>query len=683
LTSISGWSQVINAPQLTVGTQDSSSQQVNDNAIKLINSEYGTFYLNEDNTINVVVGNVIFEHKGERLYADSARLNITNNTLHAYKNVKITQQDGTTCYADYMFYNGQTEIVELVGHVQIISQQDNLWSDKIIYNLKTNIGYYNTGGVLQSNNTVISSRYAQYNANTYDARFKGNVNVEDPDYLIISSDLNYNTESRIAKFYGPSIIKSDSTILYTTDGYYDTYNEVAQFNKRSSIFSQKQYIEADTMDYDKKTSLGIGRGQVVLIDSARKINIYGHLATINELTGQAYVTIQPFAMMYDTDDTTWVVADTFFTEPTKNLLLYNTETRPTHLSPQDSLLYTLDILRRAMVDIDTTLSQDTIVNDTTEINIPDEIIDDSVNIDIPIVDSNLIDPIRGYIDTIQQYNPPYQEDSLSTDKLIQNFDSLLAPTTDTLERLDIPMVDSLSQFERMQTDTIQNNEEPRYLVAYHNVFIYNDSFQAKCDSLRYSQEDTLLVLYKNPVLWYDDQQVIGEVIKAFVDSQEIRYIHIPKNGILIAQSTLRNEVMFDQIQANEIWAFFSNNKIDSVIGKGNAQTIYYPKDEDNRYIGVSKASSMHLKMVFDTDSTSQDKRLTEVIYYTDHEQEMFPLKEAPLQEMKLSRFKWRKNEKMANKDAFIDTLRARTYSSDLRENINQHIQKDKSIKSEH
>src|SRR5690606_9216300 len=175
------------------------------------------------------------------------------------------------------------------------------------------------------------------------------------------------------------------------------------------------------------------------------------------------------------------------------------------------LLYTLDILRRAMVDIDTTLSQDTIVNDTTEINIPDEIIDDSVNIDIPIVDSNLIDPIRGYIDTIQQYNPPYQEDSLSTDKLIQNFDSLIATATDTLERLDIPMVDSLSQFERMQTDTIQNNEEPRYLVAYHNVFIYNDSFQAKCDSLRYSQEDTLLVLYKNPVLWYDDQQVIGEV----------------------------------------------------------------------------------------------------------------------------------------------------------------------------
>lgn len=688
--------QIINTPQLTIGNQNDTTSSAHDpNAIRLINSDYGTFYIEKDNTINVVVGSVIFEHKGEKLYADSARLNVTKNTLYAYKNVRITQTDGTTCYADYMFYNGNTDIVELRGRVQIISNNDNLWSDKIIYNMKTNIGYYDVGGVLQTGTTVISSQYAQYNGNTYDARFKGNVNVEDPEYIIVSSDLNYNTESKIAKFYGPSIVKSDSTILYTTDGYYDTYNEIAQFNKRSSIFTQKQYIEADTLDYDKSSGLGIGRGNVVLIDSLRKMNIYGQFATINETTGQALVVDNPFALMYEDHDTTWVIADTFFTEPIKNLELYFE--KPENMSAQDSLIYTLDILRRSKIEIDSISITDSTIDFTNDfldfLNTPDTI-DQDVSID-SIVDSSQIDPVRGFIDTSQldvnkdldsilnpdsTVNPLSQMDSIvsNTDSILSIPDSLMnknlsvdSVMSSHLTLQDVLLSDSLS------TQETVNEDDLRYLIAYRNVFIYNDSFQAKSDSLRYSQQDTLLIFYKNPVLWAQDQQVIGDVIEALVDSNQIRYIHIPKNGILIAQSTKKNEVMFDQIQANEIWAHFSNNKIDSVTGTGNAQTIYYATDESKRYIGVSEASSMHLMMVFENDSLNDKRQLSDIIYYTDYEQEMIPMSQANFSELKLSRFRWRAAEKMPSKEVFLELIKSRQYSSSLRDEVSESIKNDK------
>lgn len=687
------WGQVVTAPHVAIGQSNDTTRALNNNpnAIQLINSEQGTFYLNGSNTINVVVGNVIFEHKGERLYADSARLNLTNNTLHAYKNVKITQQDGTICYADYMYYNGETDNVELVGRVQVISGTDNLWSDKIIYNLRTNIGSYNTGGVLQTGTTLISSRYAQYNGNTYDARFKGNVNVEDPEYLIVSSDMNYNTESRIAKFYGPSIIKNDSTILYTTDGYYDTYYERAQFNKRSSIVSQNQYFEADTMTYDKTTSLGIGRGNVVILDSVRKMNIYGQFATLNELTGQAMVTQDPFTVMYEQRDTTWIIADTFFTEPTKNLLLY--QQKPGQLSAQDSLLYTLDFLKRSIYDsIDTAVDSPSIdINEVLDLIQSDSLINDTIDIDLPEVDSQLIDPIRGYIDTINVNNRLIDTTSspIVTKQVTatSDTDSIISANNGMFDSVHVRMDSVLTVHEDFQNhileksnnDTVQNeNEEPRYLMAYHNVFIYNDSFQAKSDSLRYSQDDTLLILYKNPVLWAQDQQVIGDIIKAFVDSSQIRYVHIPKNGILIAQSTKRNDILFDQVQANEIWAHFSNNEIDSVIGIGNAQTIYYATDESNRYIGVSQASSMHLKMVFNSDTAADKRQLTDIFYYTDHEQVMTPMQQANFNELKLSKFRWRADEKMPDKESFLRLLKNRQYSTSLKEDITEKIQKDQS-----
>lgn len=660
--------QIQNAPQLTVGTVSDTTTRPSGNEIRLIQSEYGTFYLEKEQTINVVVGNVIFEHKGERLYADSARLNITNNTLHAYKNVKITQTDGTICYADYMFYNGNTEIVELNGNVQIISGDDILWSDKIIYNLKTNIGYYDVGGILQSGTTVISSKYAQYNGNTNDARFKGNVNVEDPDYLIVSSDMNYNTESKIVRFYGPSVIKSDSTILYTKNGYYDTYNEVAQFNNRSSIFTQNQYIEADTMDYDKKTSLGIGRGNVVLLDSLRKINIYGQFATLNELTGQALVTKDPFAVIYEDKDTTWVVADTFFTEPTKNLALY--ESIPQNMSAQDSIIYTLDILRRSMIEVDSTN------NDSTELNFDlflyDTLTDNSPII-LPDIDSNFIDPIRGYIDT----SAFTQTDNIDSTNTSPTPSDSLNVSVDTLKFDRQLLQEDISVDNISEINKTTENDDPRYLVAYRNVFIYNDSFQAKADSLRYSQEDTLLILYKNPVVWSQDQQVLGDIIEALIDSNEIRYVHIPKNGILIAQSTKKNEIMFDQIQANEIFAYFSSNEIDSVIGIGNAQTIYYATDEGNRYIGVSKAESKNLKMIFSPDSITTERKLKDIYYYTDHTQEMLPMKDAPIAELKLSRFRWRASEKFHSKYDFLQMINNRQYSSSLREEIMNDIQENK------
>lgn len=619
----------------------------NKELIRLVSSDLGTFIIEDNVTINVITGNVVFEHKGDRLYADSARLDLTHNVVHAYGHVKVEQTDGTVAYADRMYYDGNTKNVELVGNVELQSGTDFLWSDKIDYNLSSQIGRYNHGGTLQSGSTIIQSKQAVYYGKTNDARFKGDVNVLDPEYEVVSAELGYNTDTRVVTFLGPSIINNDSSTLYTSSGTYDSENEIAIFKNRSSITSESQYMEADSMYYNRKTGLGIGTGDVLVVDSSRNITVYCQFATVNELTKQVMATIKPYAVMVKDGDTTYVKADTFFSEPKRNL-----ERLVQPLTAQDSLLQALDILYRDVYSgrlLDSTLVQQL----------------DSIHLLHP----DLVDTVSPF--DFRNPSDSALRHSFTDSSLIDTFLQSDYPLTDidTQDSLDIHRVttsdvnDSLSnavipwseeEYEGYSAaPTVETPEDPRYFIAYRNVLVYNDSFQARADSMSYSQEDSLMQFFKRPVFWTRNTQITGDVIIALVDTQQLRKITIPKNGIIVNQSTEANEVMFDQIQGNRIYAYFSNNEIDSVVAVGNAETIYYITDEEDAYVGVSQAMSGDLRIDFYTDTHHNRRAIKQITYYKEVQQKTSPLTQVKPESLRLNRFVWRKEERIRTLEEFF------------------------------
>ena len=48
------------------------------------------------------------------------------------------------------------------------------------------------------------------------------------------------------------------------------------------------------------------------------------------------------------------------------------------------------------------------------------------------------------------------------------------------------------------------SDKREYIYANPNVKIYKKDFQGKCDSLYYSITDSVIELYKKPVIWTDD-----------------------------------------------------------------------------------------------------------------------------------------------------------------------------------
>lgn len=265
--------------------------------------------------INKLLNNVSLKQGDTYMYCDSAYINRDKNTMQAFGNVRIVQSGGTEVKSDYLRYTGNTKLAYLQGNVNLTDGKNNLWTEELEYNVGTKVGVYTQGGTLQNDATTLSSNKGTYNVRTKDARFTEEVIVTDPEYNVTSTDLGYNTETKMVSFFGASIVNSDKTELKTSSGTWDAKNEIAHFINRSSVQNDAQYIEADKMDYNKKTGYGEATGNVIAIDTVQKTTLYCGYSQYNQITRKSLATINPVMKKMNGADSLFIRADTFFTAP--------------------------------------------------------------------------------------------------------------------------------------------------------------------------------------------------------------------------------------------------------------------------------------------------------------------------------------------------------------------------------
>jgi lipopolysaccharide export system protein LptA len=627
------------------------------NQILILDNDYGEYIKNDTSSVNKLIGNVKLLHGSDTLYCDSAYFYTQRNGVEAFGDVLIRQLDGTEASADYMRYNGKTKVVYMradgLNDVQLFDGKLNtLWSKEIDYNLQTKIGKYHKRGFLQTETTVLESNTGEYNMKSKDARFKGNVIVTDPEYRAVSEDLGYNTDTKVARFYAPSVVTNDKSILQTSNGVYDTKNRTSHFVNRSSILNEGQYIEGDTLDYNRNSGYGYARGNVIAIDTGMKSILYCGAADYNEIYKTLLAFDKPLMRKTDGKDSMFIKADTFFTAPdtAKRIVL----------SAQDSLQQTVNEIissigaDSALSNADSLQVLDSVtnkpeINDTMSL-VPDDAFglnDTSLMDAIPSLDSLL--PKKDSSSTVSKLKE--QMDKIVYNKGNNENKKLSSEASDTTQlsssALRLKNFDSASLTYR-NTPQEPDTSGPRYFVGYHHVLIYNDSLQGKCDSIRYSQVDSFLRMYKDPVLWPQNGELLGDVIYMKTDSNKLKQVIVPKNAIMINRSGPEKANMFDQIQGNSINGYLSNNSLDSMIAEPEASSIYFVKDEDSAYVGSSEARSETIKVFF------RNEEIDKIYYIKDVDQKMTPMKDVTPASLRLSRYKWREEERPKTLEEFLN-----------------------------
>lgn len=192
---------------------------------------------------------------------------------------------------------------------------------------------------------------------------------------------------------------------------------------------------------------------------------------------------------------------------------------------------------------------------------------------------------------------------------------------------DSMMITADTIFTYQKTKKIGSKE---LIKAYPRVKIYKSDLQSVCDSLVYNKSDSVMILYKSPVLWSDVNQITGDTIIFYINTRKLDSMDVIGNSFVISQET---KVHYNQIKGRLMTAQFKNQKINSIYVKGNGQSVYYAK-EDSAFIGVNviDCSEMNFRFINGKISTAQ--------FITEPDAVFYAMNEMKPEELRIKGFKW-------------------------------------------
>jgi lipopolysaccharide export system protein LptA len=261
---------------------------------------------------NRLLGGVTCTHRNTTMTCDSAWL-YDNNTLEAFGHVFLRQGDSLTINGDHLNYDGEKRIGLIDGNVFCREKDMILTTKALVYDMKTAIASYASGGSIQNKGNTLTSKRGYYHSPSKTLSFRYDVKLYNPKFNMVCDTLRYNINSKIAIFDGPSTIFSDSNVIYTEKGWYNTTNENCQLFKNPKITSGRQILKGDTMFYERKKNYGIILGHVVIKDTTDSMTITGKKAEHWQSGGLSIVSGKPICYKFFKKDTLFIWADTFYT----------------------------------------------------------------------------------------------------------------------------------------------------------------------------------------------------------------------------------------------------------------------------------------------------------------------------------------------------------------------------------
>ncbi|MCK9218509.1 MAG: hypothetical protein M0P47_00480 [Bacteroidales bacterium] len=217
--------------------------------------------------------------------------------------------------------------------------------------------------------------------------------------------------------------------------------------------------------------------------------------------------------------------------------------------------------------------------------------------------------------------------------------------TDSAVSIMVDKKDSLfihSDTVRSTFDTAQNIKN---LFFYNKVKFFRGDLQGMSDSLVYHAADSVLLMYKEPVIWSGKNQLTSDSIQMSFRNGHADSLKLYNSAFIILKD---DSVRFNQIKGRNVLAKFRDNDIYKVLVQGNAETIYYVREEDKNLIGINTAVSSDMLIFLEKNE------IKSITYITNPDAHLYPEKMLPIQERKLKNFKWLEERRPTKKsDIFI------------------------------
>lgn len=538
----------------------------------------------------ILKGNVKFRQAGMWLYCDSAYYYPQLNSLDAFGNVKMEQGDSLFVYADKLYYEGNEKMARLKNgpsrdKVRLINRDVTLTTDSLDYDLAMELGWYSRWGTIDDKVNTLTSLYGEYSPETKNADFYHDVKLvnNEDGFVMLTDTLHYNTDTHIARIESKTEIQGANDTIITTRGLYNTQLGDAELLTRSMIIHRDSNnnvttLEGDSIIYDKQTRISraymfrapFKHGMpMVLTDTAHKTTLIGGFGIYNDSTREALACEYPLLMEYSQPDTIFLRADTIKTFIVTALVAAKRRWTPSGFPEKDG-----EPIIKA----------------------------DSTGFWLDSLFFSLVAPWVEKPLQLLRAAAPVVTKPQKTEGLSLAADSLMLADHPGLAADSVTPVEIKDSIPKYPKDF-------HVALAYYRARFFKQDLQGVADSMVFVEQDSMLYMFRKPIVWSGERQVTGNRIDVHFNDSTADWALLPESGMM---SEYIDEDFYNQLAGKSMLATFANQTLKRLDVSGNVETIFLPQESDSTFNRLINAESSFLTIDLDSNKMEKLKMWPEV-----------------------------------------------------------------------
>ena len=456
--------------------------------------------------------------------------------------------------------------------------------------------------------------------------------------LLCDSAHFYEASNSFEAFGNVKMYQGDTLSLFSDYAYYDGNDEMAIARHNVILKHRKSTLYTDSLNYDRLYNVGYFFEGGKLVDNT---------STLTSDWGEYHTDSHQALFNYDVQ----LKNNKFFL--TSDTLYYNTDshlahvTGPSNITSKTSRIYTEDIYYNTETEKSELFGR-SVMKDEGKTMVGDSVYYDSKT-GISEAFNNVI-----YTDSINK-------NMLTGDYCYYDDEKGYAMATKKAVAIDFSQKDTLYMHAdtfKIFTFNINTDSVYRKIHAYNKVRAYRVDAQAVCDSLVYNSKDSCMTMYKDPILWNQNQQLLGEEIYIFMKDSTINKVHVLGQALSVEQ--LNDSIHFNQCSSKEMFAYFENGEISQGHAKDNVLIVYYPIDDsDSTIIGLNYTETTEMRMFL-------ENRKMKRIWMPKAEGVLYPLTQVPPDKYFLPTYAWFDYVRPLNKEDIFN-WRGKKEGTELKE----------------
>ena len=534
---------------------------------------------------------------------------------------------------------GGKQTNKLLGDVAMMQGGTQFYCDSAYLDLTANnVEAFGNVRIVQPGGTNVASDYLRYTGNTKLAYLKGNVSLDNGTDNLRSEDLTYNVATKVGDYVQGGTLQTASTTLTSNRGTYNARTKESRFTEEVIVSDPDYTIVSDDLGYNTETKLVRFLGPSIVKNDKSELRTtdgtYDSKAERARFrkrssiwSGDQYV--EGDEMDYDRKTGLGIATGRVMALDTVQHITLWSNRATVNEKEKTLLAVEKPVLRKADGTDTLHMRADTFFAAPYKIILAQQ--------------QQGFGKAAGKVPSdLQRTGAQEQKKTRRQKKETRALQAAAAPLPpDTTAAAGVPRRQPAQK-------AAASNDTSRSFIGFHHVVIFSDSLQARCDSLSYTQRDSTLRLMQSPVAWSRESQVTGDTLLLQNDSGKIKRLFIPANAFVASRTGPPAAALFDQVQGKTLTGTFTNGTLKKIIVWPEAESIYYPKDDSERFLGVNQTSSERMTLFLGS------KSLESIFLEQEVDQTMQPLGEVNLLEMRLSRFIWREEERPLSLKAIFE-----------------------------